>query len=303
MDVQSIITQTNRDDEFSTPSNNRSTSNSISIKQNCNNNNNSNHLHHHQQQQPPSPPQSPASIMTQIVQQRNQNLNQINSPISNYNNNNQNATAVNATQNTSNTNGKIANLPVVVNGNSTINSNAANISSTTNNSTNLNGQTKSTVKQRHRGFLSQLLCCFRPPPPCAYHQDSIHSEQNSIFAQRFQGKYLLPPVKRSDKICMVIDLDETLVHSSFKPINNADFVVPVEIDGAIHQVYVLKRPHVDEFLQRMGQLYECVLFTASLAKYADPVADLLDKKNIFKARLFRESCAFYRGNYVKVGFY
>lgn len=81
-------------------------------------------------------------------------------------------------------------------------------------------------------------------------------------------RYLLPPVRHSDshKKCMVIDLDETLVHSSFKPINNADFVVPVEIDGTVHQVYVLKRPYVDEFLQRMGELYECVLFTASLAK-------------------------------------
>lgn len=29
---------------------------------------------------------------------------------------------------------------------------------------------------------------------------------------------------------------------------------------------MLKRPHVDEFLQRMGELFECVLFTASLAK-------------------------------------
>jgi len=63
----------------------------------------------------------------------------------------------------------------------------------------------------------------------------------------------------------------------FQPIPNADFIVPVEIDGTVHQVYVLKRPHVDEFLQKMGELYECVLFTASLAKYADPVADLLDK--------------------------
>lgn len=52
----------------------------------------------------------------------------------------------------------------------------------------------------------------------------------------------------------------------FQAINNADFVVPVEIDGTVHQVYVLKRPHVDEFLRRMGELYECVLFTASLAK-------------------------------------
>ena len=31
-------------------------------------------------------------------------------------------------------------------------------------------------------------------------------------------------------------------------------------------MYVLKRPHVDEFLQRMGQWFECILFTASLAK-------------------------------------
>lgn len=36
------------------------------------------------------------------------------------------------------------------------------------------------------------------------------------------------------------------------------------------QVYVLKRPYVDEFLQRMGELFECVLFTASLAKVLRP---------------------------------
>nr|XP_023023556.1 CTD small phosphatase-like protein [Leptinotarsa decemlineata] len=91
--------------------------------------------------------------------------------------------------------------------------------------------------------------------------------------------------------------------TSLRPSNSkrppADFIVPVEIDGTTHQVYVLKRPHVDEFLKRMGELYECILFTASLAKYADPVADLLDKWDVFRKRLFRESCVFYRGNYVK----
>ena len=34
-------------------------------------------------------------------------------------------------------------------------------------------------------------------------------------------------------------------------------------------------------------------------QYADPVADLLDKEGVFSARLFRESCVFHRGNYVK----
>eukprot|EP00063_Salmo_salar_P044538 XP_014019373.1 PREDICTED: uncharacterized protein LOC106581679 isoform X1 [Salmo salar] len=114
-------------------------------------------------------------------------------------------------------------------------------------------------------------------------------------------KPLLPQIKSKDagKICVVIDLDETLVHSSFKPLNNADFIIPVEIEGTVHQVYVLKRPHVDEYLRRMGELFECVLFTASLSKYADPVSDLLDKWGAFRHRLFRESCVFHRGNYVK----
>ncbi|KAG5851031.1 hypothetical protein ANANG_G00088700 [Anguilla anguilla] len=91
-------------------------------------------------------------------------------------------------------------------------------------------------------------------------------------AEHPPAQNLLPEMTISDygKNCVVIDLDETLVHSSFKPISNADFIVPVEIDGTVHQVYVLKRPHVDEFLQKMGELFECVLFTASLAKYADP---------------------------------
>ncbi|KAL6086337.1 hypothetical protein STEG23_000135, partial [Scotinomys teguina] len=115
------------------------------------------------------------------------------------------------------------------------------------------------------------------------------------------GTRLLPEVTEQDqgRICVVIDLDETLVHSSFKPINNADFIVPVEIEGTTHQVYVLKRPYVDEFLMRMGELFECVLFTASLAKYADPVTDLLDRCGVFRARLFRESCVFHQGCYVK----
>jgi len=115
------------------------------------------------------------------------------------------------------------------------------------------------------------------------------------------SKPLLPDIRQQDagKKCIVIDLDETLVHSSFKPISNADFIVPVEIDNVIHQVYVLKRPYVDEFLCKVGELFECVLFTASLAKYADPVADLLDKWDVFHSRLFRESCVFHKGNYVK----
>lgn len=158
------------------------------------------------------------------------------------------------------------------------------------------------TKKRHKLFHS-LLCCFgvRRRSKASSGPQEVPLAPGDPQAFPTELKPLLPELIPQDlhKKCLVIDLDETLVHSSFKPISNADFIVPVEIDGTIHQVYVLKRPYVDEFLKKVGGLYECVLFTASLAKYADPVTDLLDKWDVFRARLFRESCVFHRGNYVK----
>jgi len=115
------------------------------------------------------------------------------------------------------------------------------------------------------------------------------------------GETLLPPMIPEDrgKQCLVLDLDETLVHSSFKPIANADFIIPVEIEDQVHQVYVVKRPGVDHFLKVCGKLFEIVVFTASLAKYADPVLDLLDKHRVVRYRLFRDACSQYKGSYVK----
>lgn len=45
-------------------------------------------------------------------------------------------------------------------------------------------------------------------------------------------------------------------------------------------MYVLKRPHMDAFMASVGAAYEVVVFTASLAKYADPLLDLLDKGHV-----------------------
>eukprot|EP00959_Pyramimonas_sp_CCMP1952_P043565 910950-Pyramimonas_sp.AAC.1 len=67
----------------------------------------------------------------------------------------------------------------------------------------------------------------------------------------------------------------------------------------VTDVYVIKRPWVDQFMVAMGDAFEVVVFTASLAKYADPLLDLLDEKNLVRWRLFRDSCCPYEGNYVK----
>ncbi|KIY74310.1 NIF-domain-containing protein [Cylindrobasidium torrendii FP15055 ss-10] len=141
-------------------------------------------------------------------------------------------------------------------------------------------------------------------------QDDIEDEEDRLIMNGGAGipigpdgipKPLLPPISpnHAGRKCLVLDLDETLVHSSFKAIPNADFVVPVEIEYHWHNVYVIKRPGVDNFLKKMGEIYEVVVFTASLSKYADPVLDKLDIHHVVKHRLFRESCYNHRGNYVK----
>ncbi len=54
--------------------------------------------------------------------------------------------------------------------------------------------------------------------------------------------------------------------TSLQAVPSPDYIVPVEIESYWHNFYVLKRPGVDDFLRRMGEIYEVVVFTASLSK-------------------------------------
>lgn len=129
---------------------------------------------------------------------------------------------------------------------------------------------------------SGVVATLPPPPPLA-------EEYPPVPEAPEQQHWLLPPLKPEMKgrKCLVLDLDETLVHSSFKVwlasnhfsdlslkciltilqiLNQADFTIPVEIEGQYHNVYVIKRPGVDQFMKRVGELYEVVVFTASVSK-------------------------------------
>lgn len=118
-------------------------------------------------------------------------------------------------------------------------------------------------------------------------------------SDRGDPKGILEPNKTRFKKTLVLDLDETLVHSSFRPVDNPTFIIPVHIDQHVYNVYVLKRPYTDIFLERASKCYEIIIFTASLAKYADPLLNELDKKKVINGRLFRDSCVMNGKTYVK----
>ena len=95
----------------------------------------------------------------------------------------------------------------------------------------------------------------------------------------------------SKKKTLILDLDETLVHSAFKSFySKEDIVFNMQFDGKQHTIHVLKRPYVDEFLDKMSKLYEIVIFTASISDYANPLLNKLDPRRRICHRLFREHC-------------
>ncbi|KAI3780073.1 hypothetical protein L2E82_09951 [Cichorium intybus] len=112
---------------------------------------------------------------------------------------------------------------------------------------------------------------------------------------------LLPKQTRScPPTTLVLDLDETLVHSTLEACEDADFTFTVNFNLEDHRVYVRCRPYLKEFMERVAGLFEIIIFTASQSIYAEQLLNVLDpKRKVFRHRVYRESCVFFEGNYLK----
>ncbi|PWA28818.1 hypothetical protein CCH79_00012967, partial [Gambusia affinis] len=146
-----------------------------------------------------------------------------------------------------------------------------------------------------------------------------------------------PPPDAVKRKILVLDLDETLIHShhdgvlrpTVRPGTPPDFILKVMaecrtnthdwvgilfgptdlpvcvclqvvIDKHPVRFFVHKRPHVDFFLEVVSQWYELVVFTASMEIYGSAVADKLDNnRNILKRRYYRQHCTLDLGSYIK----
>ena len=117
----------------------------------------------------------------------------------------------------------------------------------------------------------------------------------------YEDEFFIPEksAKFKGKKTLVLDLDETLVHSSFIPFEKNDLILNVNFDGVFYNIYVLVRPGAEQFIKEMGKYYEIVTFTASIESYASPLLDLLDKENNVQYRLYRDHCHFVNGVFIK----
>lgn len=113
---------------------------------------------------------------------------------------------------------------------------------------------------------------------------------------------ILSPQKAQERmpVTLVLDLDETLVHSTMEQCDDADFTFPVFFNMKHHTVYVRQRPFLQMFLDSVAQMFEIVIFTAAQSIYAGELLDILDPdRKIISKRIYRESCIFSDGTYTK----
>ena len=121
-----------------------------------------------------------------------------------------------------------------------------------------------------------------------YHSPEDNNENDNALStnstERIKPPFL-PPKKPDDKrdYCLVLDLDETLVH--FFEDNN--------------EAYVKVRMGAEKFITVLSHFCEIVIFTASTKNYADIVIDGLDCKNLIDYKLYREHTDEYNGINIK----
>jgi carboxy-terminal domain RNA polymerase II polypeptide A small phosphatase len=188
------------------------------------------------------------------------------------------------------------------------------------------GQQEATVADEKRQatesaqLLSNALCrAERPPAGAAINVHPPSLPQSNSFRQRQIAASGSVPISNRppdagmpaqmpnlgpashQKVTLILDVDETLVHSSFRAVpTRCDLEISIVVNGNPGTVYVKKRPYLEEFLAFVASRFEVVIFTASLGIYCNPLVDILDPDGkLDRKRLFREHCTKHNGAYIK----
>ncbi|KAK4336821.1 hypothetical protein RND71_043942 [Anisodus tanguticus] len=126
----------------------------------------------------------------------------------------------------------------------------------------------------------------------------IHSvpELKVSYAQAQElGKADEEKLLESRKLVLLVDLDQTLIHTTNQPSEqiNCKDVVSFRLYGSNSQLYYTKlRPYTNKFLEEISKLYELHICTFGARMYAHKIAEILDpEKKLFSHRILsRDEC-------------
>lgn len=116
------------------------------------------------------------------------------------------------------------------------------------------------------------------------HEDVV-ALKGTIWPCAPKALAILSDILQTKKI-LLLDLDETLVHSQF--------------DSQRKQLHVRVRPYAREFLEHCSKRWNLIAFTASSRSYAESILDRLDPLNQYVSNILsREHCQAHGTRFVK----
>ena len=121
-----------------------------------------------------------------------------------------------------------------------------------------------------------------------YENDNDYNAYNNIIIQNNNNsknkivKYLLPKIKKYYKYSLVLDLDETLICIKRDSNNNVKL-------NKNNLIALILRPGLIDFLHKMKQIYELILFSSGTSEYVSPIVKSIEKKEkFFEHILYRQ---------------
>lgn len=144
---------------------------------------------------------------------------------------------------------------------------------------------------------NSILYCLNTGLKTKLYMDSNICKKNEFFFNFKDEKYekqiednIPPPsvpfIKKQSKkkFCLVLDLDETIIHS-------------VKLKNGY---YFFVRPGAIQFLNEISPFYEIIFFTSSYKPYADYILNKIDlKKNLISYRFYKSHVIFEKGRSIK----
>ena len=111
-------------------------------------------------------------------------------------------------------------------------------------------------------------------------KESSKDEEKSV-GNMTQGPFIKNKMEK--KFCLVLDLDETLMHNLNLPFGDYFFV----------------RPGLFDFLEKIHDIYEIIIFTAGKKNYAYSILDKIDYNNYISNILYKKHISYEEGVAVK----
>ena len=99
-------------------------------------------------------------------------------------------------------------------------------------------------------------------------------------------------LKKNDivKKLLILELDETLIHTSFVQVPNCDYDYKFNINFLERPVtvFVYKRPYLNEFLYQMSKYYNIIIYSSNVPEYSNPLIDKLYEEKVIYKRIYKD---------------